>query len=175
MCIQVGGFDPIGDGPVDLCPDFLFSLKRVGMLSNLFSGGVEVAVFIEQTGNFGGRQYPAKFIVIPFGSKGDMDPHIQVRMTLKMFSKIYEPGTWNHDAARSNSSACKSFVGGIVNRLCKADIIGMHNKELGIGSIAQFFSQGLLAGSLKCKEENQGCDQHYRSGIFFHGMDLLGD
>jgi len=83
-----------------------------------------------------------------------MNPHIQVGVAFIVLGKIDEPGAWYHNTSRANSTACKSFVGGIVDRLCQPNVIGMYNKQFGIGSVTQFFRQGLLSAGLNCKKDN---------------------
>src|ERR1700746_1221895 len=111
MGIEMGGANTHGVGAIDLRAKLDFRLARIDAG---FGRPVvmEVAVLVDEAGDFvgGGDWSPA--VVNPLAGKGEVEAEVEVGMGFGIVGNFWEPWAGHHDAGGIDRSGFQGFNGG---------------------------------------------------------------
>src|SRR6476660_2779728 len=140
MGIEMSGPNAHSVGAIDLRAEFDFGFDGI---DSSFRRPVmmQVAIFVEQAGNFVGGSDRSPAVVNPLAGKCEMQAEIHIGMRFGVVSNFRKPRAGHHDAGGVDCAGFEGLNGGGVDRVSDAEIVGVDDEEFGVGRIAEAFGE----------------------------------
>src|ERR1051326_833840 len=125
-----------------------FTLGVVGLYGAIHLGSVgpEIALGIEQAGNFVLGFDRAPPISFPFAGEGEVQSEVGVGMALRVVSHFVDPRAGDHNAGGRGGVAVEGIEAGNVFGVGDGEVVGVNDEELGIARVAEALGGGLGLG-----------------------------